>query len=213
MGMFDSINVDTSLIQKAIADEDIRFESNENYYDFQTKDLDNSMSLFFIDSDGTFSIQKLHQKYIPPTEEDRKKKGFHFGEWQEIAPPEKILDTRSAYIDFYDFFNTEKERVFVTFTAHVKYGKLVEPIKVKSIERDDLEQEAIRTKIFHEKWDKIRKDKRWIIGTAIREFRFKINKLIYPLTKCIDNFQSRLLDAARDEQFPKSKEYRDSYYD
>jgi hypothetical protein len=213
MGMFDTINVNISLIREAIKDQDINFEPYEGYCDFQTKDLDNLMSVFFIESDGSFFLQKLHQEYIPPVETDIKKGRYNFGEWKEIAPPEKIEDTRTAYIDFYDFFNTQTERIFVTFTAHVKCGKLVEPISVKSIERSDLEQEAIQTKLFNEKWEKIRKDKRWIIGSAIREARYKISRFFSPITRSIDKFQSKLLDAARYEQFPKEKEYRDSYYD
>jgi hypothetical protein len=213
MGMFDTINVNTSLIQEAIKDQDIRFEPHEGYYDFQTKDLDNLMSVFFIESDGSFFWQRLNQEYIPPVKTDFKKGRFDFGQWREIAPPEKIEDTRTAYIDFYDIFNTQTESIFVTFTAHVKCGKLVEPILVKSIERSDLEQKAIQTKLFNEKWEKIRKDKRWIIGSTIREFRYKIARFLSPIGRRIDKLQDSLLNAAREEQFPKEKEYRDSYYE
>lgn len=202
--MFDTVLVHESLIREATKDTDILFESYEGYCDFQTKDLDNTLSTFYIEEDGGFYSLRLHRKYVPPPEKVEKGK-FHFGDWVETAPPEKILDTRTTYIQFYDFYNTEQERIFVTFRAHVKCGKLVDPITVVSLERTDLKKEYANTKIFNEKWEKIRKDKRWILGSLIRDVRRKIYKIFNPITKFLDKIESNLLDSARHEQFPPPK--------
>ena len=195
--MFDGVYVAKSLIDNLIKDTDIKIESYKGYYDFQTKDLDNSLTSFFIEENGDFCWEKLSQEYIPPTEEDRKKKGFHFGEWKELAPPEKILDTRTAYIDFYDLTNTETERIFITFTAHVKCGKLVEPISIKEIERTNLEKEAVESKKNKAKWDNIRATWEWKIADFIRNSRWKIGKIFYPLKRGIDNFENKLRKSAK----------------
>jgi len=211
--MFDGVYVAKSLIDEVLKDTDIKMESFEGYYDFQTKDLDNVMCSFYIEADGSFCWEKLNQEYIPPTKGKEKKGRWNIGEMREISPPEKIEDTRTAYIEFYDSFVSEIERIFITFKAHVKCGKLQEPISILSIERSNFEQEAIQTKIFNEKWEKIKKDKRWIIGSAIRDIRYKISRFFSPISRKIDKLQSNLLDSAREKQFPKEKEYRDSYYE
>lgn len=196
--MFDTVLVAKNLLDEVIKDTDIVLEaSSDGYFDFQTKDLDNSLTSFYIEEDGSFSWYKLNQEYIAPIETDRKKEGFHFGEWREISPPEKVLDTRTAYIEFYDFYHTETERIFVTFLAHVKCGKLVEPISIKEIERTNLEQEAIRAKKNTAKWDNIRASWEWRVAEFIRNLRWKVSKIFYPLTMGIDNFENNLRKSAK----------------
>jgi hypothetical protein len=195
MGMFDTVLVAKKLLDEVIKDSDIILEAGgDGYYDFQTKDLDNFLTTFFIDEDGSFSWNKLNQEYIPPTE---KKKGYNFGEWRQISPPEKILDTRTAYIEFYDFYNTETERVFVTFLAHVKCGKLVEPISIKEVERTNLEQEAIKNKKNKAKWDLIRDTWEWKISDAISNSRWKIRRFFQPFFNSLDDLEKKLKDTAK----------------
>lgn len=209
--MFDTVLVAKNLIDEALKDTDIILESSDGYYDFQTKDLDNILSCFYIEENGSFLLKKQEFKWIEP---DLNKKGkWNFGHMEPYGDPEMIEDTRTCYIDFYDFYNSEEERIFITFKAHVKCGKLQEPISILSIERVNLKEESIKHKEIEEKWEKIRKDKRWIIGCAIRDFRYKISRFFYPLIRSIDKFQEDLLRKAREQEFPKPKEYKDSYYD
>jgi hypothetical protein len=198
MGMFDTVLVAKNLLDNVIKDTDIILEaSSDGYFDFQTKDLDNFLTTFFIDEDGSFSWNKLNQEYIPPVETGEKKKGFNFGEWRQISPPEKILDTRTAYIEFYDFYNTETERVFVTFLAHVKCGKLVEPISIKEVERTNLEQEAIKNKKNKAKWDLVRDTWEWKISDAISNSRWKVRRFFQPLFKSLDDLENKLRKTAK----------------
>jgi hypothetical protein len=171
------------------------------------------MSSFYIEDDGSFVWKKQDYKYLPPDPNNAADRKWKIGSMQPVGEPQMIEDTRTAYIEFYDSFVSEIERIFITFKAHVKCGKLQEPISILSIERSNFEQEAIQTKIFNEKWEKIKKDKRWIIGSAIRDIRYKITRFFSPISRKIDKLQSNLLDSAREEQFPKEKEYRDSYYE
>jgi hypothetical protein len=198
MGMFDTVLVAKSLLDKVIDDTDIVLQADsDGYYDFQTKDLDNSMTIFFLEEDGSFVWKKLNQEYIPPTEEEKRKSGFHFGHWKELSPPEKIEDTRTTYIEFYDLYNTETERVFVTFLAHVKNGKLVEPISIKEVEKKNLEEEAIESKKWQIKWDNIRATWEWQIADLIQNLRWKISKIFNPFVRGIDNFENKLRKSAK----------------
>jgi len=192
MGMFDSILVAKSLIDELIKDTDIVLESSDEFYDFQTKDLDNSLTTFFIDESGSFYWNKLNREYIPPPETDKKKKGYNFGEWREISPPEKIEDTRTTYIEFYDLQTTQEERIFITFIAHVKCGKLAEPISIKEIERTNLKEEAIKTKKYKEQWDNVRGTWQWKTSDLIRNSRWKIGKIFYPFFRLLDNIENKL---------------------
>jgi hypothetical protein len=197
MGMFDSIYVSKSLIDDLIKDKDVILDTFEGYYDFQTKDLDNSLTAFYIEEDGSFCWKKLNQEYIPPSEADEKKNRFNFGDWREISPPEKIVDTRSVYISFYDFFNTPEERCFITFAAHVKNGKLVEPIIIESIERTNLEEEAIKTKKWQAKWDNVRSSVEWRMADKMQNAKCKIRKIIYPISNFFDKWENNLRKAAK----------------
>ena len=190
--MFDSLLVAKSLIDKLIKDTDIVLESSNEFYDFQTKDLDNSLTTFFIDENGGFYWNKLNREYIPPPETNIKKKGYNFGEWREISPPEKVEDTRTAYIEFYDLYTTETERVFVTFLAHVKCGKLVESISIKSVERTNLKEERERFKPQNERWDKVKSSWEWNLACFISNAKWKITRFFYPLSKLIIDIEQNL---------------------
>ncbi len=182
IGMFDSILVAKSLIDELIKDTDIVLESSNEFYDFQTKDLDNSLTTFFIDENGSFYWNKLNREYIPPPETNIKKKGYNFGEWREISPPEKVEDTRTAYIEFYDLQTTQEERIFITFIAHVKCGKLAESISIKSVERTNLKEEQER---FKPSWE-------WNVACFISTVKWKISRFFYPLSKLIIDIEQNL---------------------
>ena len=209
--MFDTVLVAKNLIDEALKDSGISLVSSDGYYDFQTKDLDNTLSCFYIEENGSFLFRKQELKWVEPDPNNKQK--WNFGHMEPVGDPEMIEDTRTCYIDFYDFCNSEDERIFITFKAHVKCGKLQESISILSIERINLKQEAEKHKEIEEKWKRIKKDIRWIIGSAMRDFRYKISRFFYPMIRSIDKFQEDLLSKAREQEFPKQKEYKDSYYD
>ena len=191
MGMFDSIYVAHTLIKKAIkkTKADIQLEEFNGYCSFQTKDLDNCLTNFYIKEDGSFCWEK--QEYV------RDETNCLWSSMKPIGAPEYISDTRTAYIDFYDFYHTDTERVFVTFTAHVKKGKLAEPIVIKNIEKTDLEEEGIKHKKSREEWNKVTSKWQWKLATFIHDMRFRIQRSLYPLTNKFDLLDSYLRKEAR----------------
>jgi hypothetical protein len=195
MGMFDTVLVASSLIDEVVKGTDLNFEPFNGYCDFQTKDLDNLMTSFFIEADGSFFWEKREYEYEPPVETVNKR--CTFGSMKLVGEPQKIEDTRTAYIEFYDFYNTEEERIFATFIAHVKNGKLVEPISIKSIERTNLAEEAIRHKESGEKWDRVKSSWQWKLASFIFEARWKLVKLFRPLTSSIDKLENDLRNKAK----------------
>ena len=188
--MFDTVLVASSLIDEATKGTDLIFEPFNGYCDFQTKDLDNFLTTFIIEADGSFYWEKREYEYEPPVETVNKH--CTFGSMKLVGEPEKIEDTRTAYIEFYDFYNTEEERIFVTFIAHVKSGKLLESISIKSIERINLAEEAVRHKESAEKWDKIRNTWQWKLASFIFNAKWKIAKFFHPLTNGISQLESYL---------------------
>ena len=52
MGMFDTINVDRTLLDPLMEANDFKFELyDEKYYSFQTKDIENALNEYFIEAD------------------------------------------------------------------------------------------------------------------------------------------------------------------
>lgn len=200
MGMYDNFFCAKSLIKNITEGNDISIKdfegySKDDYFFFQTKDLDNSLACFYLEEDGTFLFKKQEYKYVPPDPE--KKIGLlNMGHMEPVGEPEMIKDTRNCYVDFYDFYTTEEERVFVTFTAHVKDGKLVEPISIKNVERTNLAEEKERHKKIEERWNKIRSTWQYKLLTFIGNVRSKINRLTYPLTMRLYRFEEYLRKAS-----------------
>lgn len=197
MGMFDTIFVAQNLINNLIKDSDVTLECFDGYYNFQTKDLDNCLTDFYIEEDSSFKWQK--QEYeIPKEDNSVKNPSSRFTDWvKPVGDPKMVEDTRTAYFDFYDFFLTDDERVFVTFTAHVKNGKLVEPITVKEITRDNLKEEQEKHKKLKEQWTKTTTTWEWRVATLIFEIRWRIKRTFLPFFNFFDKIEKNLRDKAR----------------
>ncbi len=195
MGLYDTILVAESLLSALCRENNITIKSYNGYYDFQTKDLDNILTIFHIESDGSFNWLKQECEYVEPDKDSKEK--WKFGRMVPLGPPEKIEDTRSTYIDFYDFYNTEEDRCFVTFTAHVKNGKLSEPIILKSIERTNLKDEDEKHKKSREQWSKVQATWQWKLATFISNTQWKLQKMFYPFVYRLNNFETRLRDKAK----------------
>lgn len=193
--MFDTVFVSQSLLEKAIKDTDITLEYNEGYCDFQTKDLDNSLAYYYIDADGNFFWKKQEFKWVEKDPASDSK--WDFGHMEPVGEAQMIEDTRTAYIDFYDVYSTDKERIFITFTAHVKCGKLVESLVIKNIERNDLKVEAVEHKIIKEKWNKVEATWQWRVASFISNIKWKLSKLFRPITHRIDKLEINLRQKAR----------------
>ena len=194
--MFDTVLVAESLLQEAVKGTDIVLDSFEGYCNFQTKDLDNFLTTFFIQADGTFVWEKREYTYVEPEFTSTRKWNFG-GTLKEVSEPVLVEDTRTAYIEFYDAFNTEEERLFVTFKAHVKNGKLAEPITLLSVERANLKEEAENTKKVREQWERTEATWEWQLATFISNCRWKIQRFFNPFNRRLDTLEKDLRDKAR----------------
>ncbi len=196
--MFDTVFVAQSLIEKIIKDSDIGLEPFEGYHNFQTKDLDNFMTSFYIEADGSFVWEKQEYEIKELDSEPHGRKGWSWRTaMHPVGAPQMISDTRSAYIEFYDSYDTEKERLFVTFSAHVKNGSLVEPITLKSVERTNLEEERIRTQKIRAQWDKTEDTWQWQVASFIAECRWKVTRFLTPFNRRLDTIEKNLRDQAK----------------
>ena len=194
--MYDSILIARSLIEKVVEGTDIVLEPFDGYYNFQTKDLDNFLTTFFIQADGSFVWEKREYTYIEP-EFTSTRKWNYGGTLKEVSEPVLIEDTRTAYIEFYDSFATEEERLFVTFKAHVKNGKLAEPISLLSVDRTNLKKEAEEFKKAREKWNKTEATWQWQIATFISNCRWKVQRFFNPFNRKLDTIEKNLRDQAK----------------
>ena len=196
--MYDTILVAQSLIEKAVEGSDVVLEPFDGYHNFQTKDLDNFLTNFYIEADGSFVWEKQEYEYKVQEPDRSSKRGWMSGvHMSPVGEPQMISDTRNAYIEFYDSYSTEKERLFVTFTAHVKNGSLVEPISLKSIERTDLEEERISTQKSREQWKKTEDTWQWQLATFISGCRWKVTKFFNPFSRKLDTIEKNLRDQAK----------------
>ena len=195
--MFDNIYVAQSLIEKAVEGTDVALEHFEDYYNFQSKDLDKCLTNFYIQADGSFVWEFQEYEYNPLASEPEGGRYIWKFSTQRVGDPQMIVDTRTTYIDFYDSYATDNERLFITFTAHVKDGKLVEPITLKSVERTDIHKERDEAKKRREQWDKTENTWQYQLAVFISEVRWKITRLLYPLNKRLDTLEKNLRDQAK----------------
>lgn len=188
--MYDTIFVAKALIDQALADEEINIETFEGYYDFQTKDLDSFLSSFYIEEDGSFLYKEQKYKHVSPDPSSDKK--WNFGHLVPDGPSKMIEDTRTSYIEFYDLCSTETERIFVTFTAHVKGGRLAEPIILKSVERTNLAEEREKHKIIQRQRDRVMSTWQWKLASFISSARWKTQRFFNPLMRRLDKLEINL---------------------
>jgi hypothetical protein len=184
MGMFDTILVDKSIIETIVDKEYTKYmESNEGYYSFQTKDLENFMWNYYIKHD-----YKLYEK----------KWGFD-GDNEtsfELVEPQFVNTTQ--YISFYDAFDTDKEHVFLTIRAKVIDGIVVET-NIESIDAQNLEAIAVRNKQFAILRE--RQEAQW----EMKLFRFlqtcewKWHRMSYKLVKKYNNLKTYLRETAENK--------------
>lgn len=194
--MYDSLLVAESLLSELVKNNNIGLKSFNGYYDFQTKDLDNFLTTFFIQEDESFVWEKREYTYVEPEFTSTKKWNFG-GTLKQVSEPELIEDTRTAYIEFYDIYTTEEERCFITFKAHVKNGKLAEPISLVSIERTNLKEEAEKLKKSREQWSKVEATWEWQLASFISDVRWKVHRFFVPFTRRLDTLEKDLRDKAR----------------
>jgi len=169
MGMFDTLRVHKSLLSKLVEENKLELKYEEDYYDFQTKDLENLLELYFLEENKKLIL--LEQKYKLIPEEERSNKPFA-PYMEEDGEPVRVESTFTGYIQFYDFYDTDVERIFVTFRAHVVDGNLNEDIEVLNIERMDLRAQAEQAKEARKFWDAVHDTWQWQVLKYIRSVKW-----------------------------------------
>ena len=182
--MFDTLIVKKKLMEELCKEAGLEFEQWEGEYSFQTKDLENTLATFVLLADGTLTESRQESVWVEP-----KPKSVHdtnswvtnMGHFDSVGEPYYVDTNYTTYVTFYDFYETETERVWVDFVAHFKNGKLSEPIKISKIERTNLLEEKERQKDYHRKWEIVRANWKWkaseLIDRAIRPMERLLRKV------------------------------------
>jgi hypothetical protein len=192
MGMFDTILVHESIIDKLIQDiEDLKehWKPFKNYYNFQTKDLDNSLSTYNIDENYRLSVMSCRYD-----EDTSSPAGVKI-----VEEKVEFCENKTAYIEFYDIIpEAGKFQIFITFSGHIVQGKLIE-VTLKSIEREDLELREISMKRHRERWKNIEKLWSFRLFRAIDRFEWKLHRFFRPLTSRYEKLKKALRDHAENK--------------
>lgn len=194
MGMFDYITVHQDLLDGLCSVNNIALEKRDGYYSFQTKDLDNFLTEFCIESDESFVYKHQEVEYVKP---DVQRDGWNFGYEKPVGDPVLISDNRSAYFTFHDLYHTDTHRIWCSFVAHVANGKLVEPIKLHKLEKVDLAQEQVQSLKNKQLWDELNACWEWKLSCFVIEAQYKFKRLFRPLVRSIDDLIERLRDRAK----------------
>jgi hypothetical protein len=125
MGMFDNIKIKAPL---PLTEELKKLNIDWANATFQTKDLDNCLSDYFITESGELKEEVTAYEYTYYTEEEIKSKSFR--PWNFIKES-KIKNQYQKQVDFhgkitfYELFEvSEEEDIWVDFEAFFIYGKL-----------------------------------------------------------------------------------------
>lgn len=199
MGMFDTINVDRTLLDPLMEANDFKFELyDEKYYSFQTKDIENALTEYFIEADGNVYVRECDYEILTKEEEEKQRKQSHLGlAFPKIINERKTLDTSIwGYVKFYDEFTTDTERFWVDFEALIQDGKMTS-VKVKNVERTLLEEERKNIEKVQKYWRDVYDTWEWQLLDRIRNIKTFFRKLIFPLRKRIEQWEERLLESAK----------------
>jgi hypothetical protein len=178
MGMFDTIFIKKSLLENVIPEEFKPFLEgcSDGYLDFQTKDLDNFLNYYYIEED----LQLYCKRY----------------KYDEECLSEKEKINVTQYITYYDLFETKTERIFLTIKSHVVDGILYGS-EIESIERTNLEEEAIRLKQQREQWAKQEAQWEMKLFRFLQTCEWKWHRFTYNLDNRYNKFKTYLSETAK----------------
>jgi hypothetical protein len=125
MGMFDNIICKSPLpLNEELENLNVRWDEIL----FQTKDLDNCLANYVIETNGNLLEDVKKYKYTYYTEEERKQKDHD--RWN-IVKSSELIESYTKQVEFHgiiEFYNllslSETEDIWVVFNAFFNYGKL-----------------------------------------------------------------------------------------
>jgi hypothetical protein len=195
MGMFDEILVKQEL---EIPDELKGLHDWKNHQ-FQTKDLDNSLSLYIINEYKELVEKRTEREYISYTEEERKKlKLSPWNLWKEVIEGETtyINTNYHGVLNFYTYEHLNDQEDFsLEYNAYFVYGKLdkIELLKFEKSENYLINNEKIRKQMEEEKkkpWNRL---KGFLNLLGWRWFWRRIERSIYKLEKSLGTLRMFLI--------------------
>ena len=149
MGMFDHIFIN---INKLPLPESQKKLFNKNQ-EFQTKDLDNILTEYYITDDNLLMVNKFEYETVPPEERDYPDPNskFHFfGSMRRINERLEIVDYKGT-LNFYTSINKYKQ--WYEFVATFVNGKMIDIVGGLNYK-----EEQYKLKIRKEKINKLRKN-------------------------------------------------------
>jgi len=195
MGMFDEVIVKKDFpIPEEIKD----FGDWKNHL-FQTKDLDNTMSIYIINEYDELVEKRTEREYIPYTEEERKKlKPKPWNIWKEVIEGETtyINTNYHGVLNFYTYEHLNDEEDFnLEYNAYFVYGKLdkIELLNFEKSENYLINNEKIRQRIEEEKKKPWNRFKTLLYPLGWRWFWRKIENGIYKIEKTLGTLRMFLI--------------------
>jgi hypothetical protein len=191
MGMYDEIIVKQNL---PIPEVIFALKDWKNYR-FQTKDLDNCLSEYWISEEGELFEHIIEREYIPYTDEERKNKNHKFWDiWKDVIEKES-RDEKVDYhgtLTFYTYDEIDDDTNFwIEFKAYFIYGKLD---KIESVEFKLDKDRKAHNKKWEEEYKRRSKHpwnrfKHYASYLGWRWFWRKISNLLYKFSNFITKIQ------------------------
>jgi len=187
MGMFDEIEVKKDLP----IPEEIKNFCDWKKHRFQTKDLENCMSLYYINEYDELVEKRTEREYIPYSPEERKTlKRKPWDLWKEVIEGETTYHNTNHHgvINFYTYEHlNEKEDFNLEFNAYFVYGKLdkITLLEFSKCENYLIHNEKIRKQIEEEKKKPWNRFKNIVRPFGWRWFWRKIDIGIYNIEKVL----------------------------
>lgn len=110
--------------------------SSDGYCEFQTKDLENALCTFKLKEDNKLYLHKYLWVKIDPADKE----------------PEDKTTNITSYVEFYTYFNTDKDKIYLSLNMHLVDGNLHE-MNLSALERESLESVELRAKKARLFWE------------------------------------------------------------
>jgi hypothetical protein len=145
MGMFDSISIHESLLPSLPELE----KRNLNPLKFQTKNLDNSLSEYYIESNGELFVDEVEYDIIE--NKNLEKTGWNPPFHMEEKSRKKVKYNHTGEIIIYDLFYNDldednSELIWVDLKLTLLEGKLSMPIEIKKCDISKTESQRKKFK-------------------------------------------------------------------
>lgn len=189
MGMFDTVLVKKKLLENVFPSDLLALweDHDGGYFDFQTKDLDNILTTYYLEEDGKVYVRKWNTE----TEE-----------YEEKNRPASEL---SQYVEFYTFEQyVGEENVWISFEAQISDG-VVREIRLKDLEREKIADVEARQRAHNERWEKIRSTLEWRVYDFLQETEWFFHRLFHPLRWRYNSFKLKLKEKA-EKKYPEQDE-------